>query len=227
MRLLLAEDETALARRVEKFLTGRGHIVDVVGSGDDAVWMAGERRFDAIVLDVGLPGLSGFDVCRRLRAQEVWTPIIMLTGRAQTEDRVEGLDSGADDYLTKPFELAELDARLRAIARRGQPRRPTTLRSGEIEVDPSARRVTRAGAEIHLTRREFELLHLLMREPGRAVTRDEILAALWDFADEPASNVVDVIVHSLRAKLGSGSAASPIESVRGVGYRFRSDLPDS
>lgn len=223
MLLLVAEDETGLARQIEKFLTGRGHTVDAVSTGPDAVWMAQERPYDAIVLDVGLPGLSGFEVVRQLRSNGVWTAVIMLTGRVGTHDRIQGLDSGADDYLTKPFAFEELEARLRAISRRGAVPRPSTLAVRNLSLDPATRRVVHAGQTIDLTRREFELLHVLMRHPGRAVSRAELLDSLWDFAEEPASNVVDVVVHSLRAKLGGGVESSPIESVRGVGYRVRDE----
>lgn len=223
MLLLVAEDESALARRIEKFLMGRGHTVDGVSTGPDAVWLARERSYDAIVLDVGLPGLSGFEVVKELRSKDVWTPVIMLTGRVDTRDRVEGLDSGADDYLTKPFAFEELEARLRAIARRGVRPRPSKLTIEDLSLDPAARRVVHRGRTVDLTRREFELLHILMKHTGRAVSRGELLNSLWDFAEEPASNVVDVVVHSLRAKLGGDVETSPIESVRGVGYRVRDE----
>jgi two-component system, OmpR family, response regulator len=188
----------------------------VTAKGEDALWLAQAHPYDAIVLDVMLPGLSGFDTCRRLRNAGVWTPVLMLTARDAVEDRVSGLDAGADDYLTKPFSLSELLARLRALFRRGGVDRPSELAVGDLRLDPASRRVWRRGTEVALSPKEFSLLELFMRRPGQVLTRLQLIEHAWDFAYENRSNVVDVYVRYLREKLGRDT----IETVRGAGYRL-------
>jgi two-component system OmpR family response regulator len=217
MRVLVVEDEMKMARLLRRGLVEEGHAADVASKGEDALWMAQSHPYDAIVLDVMLPGLSGFEVCRRLRNGGVWTPVLMLTARDAVEDRVVGLDVGADDYLTKPFSFAELLARLRALARRGGVERPTELVVGDLRLDPASRRVWRRGVEVHLSPKEFALLETFMRHRGEVLTRLQLLEHAWDFAYENRSNVVDVYVRYLRQKVG----ADAIETVRGLGYRFR------
>ena len=221
MRVLVVEDEAKLATLIREGLERRGLAVDVADAGEEALWRAGSTAYDAIVLDLMLPGIDGFEVCRRLRADEVWTPILMLTARDAIEDRVEGLDGGADDYLTKPFAFPELEARLRALARRGDEPRPAVLESGGLRLDPAAKRVERDGADIELSRIEFAMLETFMRRPGRALTRVELLEHVWDDSYENRSNVVDVYVRYLRAKIDEPFGTDSIETVRGVGYRWR------
>jgi len=217
MRVLVVEDEVKMARLLRRGLVEEGHAADVASKGEDALWMAQSHPYDAIVLDVMLPGLGGFEVCRRLRNGGVWTPVLMLTARDAVEDRVVGLDVGADDYLTKPFSFAELLARLRALARRGGVERPTELVVGDLRLDPASRRVWRGDVEVHLSPKEFALLETFMRHRGEVLTRLQLLEHAWDFAYENRSNVVDVYVRYLRQKIG----ADAIETVRGLGYRFR------
>ncbi len=223
MRVLIVEDEEKLARLIRRGLSERGLAVDVASSGEDALWMAGSSRYDAIVLDVMLPGIDGFEVCRQLRKDEVWSPILMLTSRDAVEDRVNGLDGGADDYLTKPFAFPELEARLRALARREAERRPAVLESGGLRLDPAARSVNRSGAQIDLSKIEFSLLETFMRRPGIALDRLQLLETAWDDSYENRSNVVDVYVRYLRAKIDEPFGTDSIETVRGVGYRWRGD----
>jgi two-component system OmpR family response regulator len=198
-----------------------GHAADVAAKGEEAVWMAEAHPYDAIVLDVMLPGLSGFETCRRLRNAGVWTPVLMLTARDAVEDRVSGLDVGADDYLTKPFSLAELLARLRALVRRGGVERPTELVVGDLRLDPASRRVWRGDTEIALSPKEFALLETFMRRPGQVLTRLQLIEHAWDFAYENRSNVVDVYVRYLREKVDRPFGRDSIETVRGAGYRLR------
>ena len=220
MRVLVVEDEAKLATLIREGLERRGLAVDVADAGEEALWRAGSTAYDAIVLDLMLPGIDGFEVCRRLRADEVWTPILMLTARDAIEDRVEGLDGGADDYLTKPFAFPELEARLRALVRRGEEPRPAVLESGGLRLDPAASRVERDGTEIELSRIEFAMLETFMRRPGRALSRVELLEHVWDDSYENRSNVVDVYVRYLRAKIDEPFGTHSIETVRGVGYRW-------
>ena len=208
-----------MASVIRRSLEKEGLAADLAGRGEDALWMAAVVEYDAIVLDVMLPGLSGFDVCRLLRDRDVWAPVLMLTAREGVDDRVRGLDSGADDYLVKPFALAELHARLRSLARRGQPERPPVLEVGDLRLDPARREVRRGEAAIDLSAKEFALLETLMRRPGEVLSRLELIEHAWDFAYETRSNVVDVYVRRLRRKLGDGA----IETVRGVGYRLREE----
>ena len=217
--MLVVEDEPRMANVIRRSLEKEGLAADLAGRGEDALWMAAAVEYDAIVLDVMLPGLSGFDVCRLLRDRDVWAPVLMLTAREGVDDRVLGLDSGADDYLVKPFALAELHARLRSLARRGQPERPPVLEVGDLHLDPARREVRRGDEAVELSAKEFALLETLMRRPGEVLSRLELIEHAWDFAYETRSNVVDVYVRRLRRKLGDGA----IETVRGVGYRLREE----
>jgi two-component system OmpR family response regulator len=223
MRILVVDDEPKMAALVARALREEGHAADVAAQGEDALWMAQAAPYDAIVLDVMLPGVDGFEVLRRLRADGVWTPVLMLTARDAVGDRVGGLDSGADDYLTKPFSFAELFARLRAIARRGPVERPAVLQLGDLRLDPAAHRAWRGEAELKLSAREFALLELLMRRPGETLTRLQILEGGWDMAFESRSNIVDVYMRYLREKIDRPFGRESIETVRGVGYRLRDD----
>jgi two-component system OmpR family response regulator len=220
---LIVEDEVKMASLVRRGLVEEGHAADVAATGEDAVWLAQAHPYDAIVLDVMLPGLSGFETCRQLRNAGVWTPVLMLTARDAVEDRVAGLDTGADDYLTKPFSFSELHARLRALARRGGVERPTELVVGDLRLDPASRRVWRGEAEIPLSPKEFALLEAFMRRPGQVLSRFQLLEHAWDFAYENRSNVVDVYVRYLREKIDRPFDRTTLETVRGVGYRVRSD----
>ena len=220
MRVLIVEDEPKMAALVRRGLVEEGHAADVAARGDDAVWMAEAHPYDAIVLDVMLPGLSGFDTCRQLRSAGVWTPVLMLTARDAVEDRVSGLDAGADDYLGKPFSLAELLARLRALVRRGGIERPTELLVDDLRLDPASRRVWRGETEIALSPKEFALLETFMRRPGEVLSRLQLIEHAWDFAYENRSNVDDVYVRYLREKVDRPFGRSSIETVRGAGYRL-------
>jgi len=191
--------------------------VDVASTGEEAVMQATATQYDVILLDVMLPGQNGFDVCRQLRANDVWSPTLMLTALDDIEDRVRGLDSGADDYLAKPFSFQELLARMRALLRRGAPPRPTLLTVGDVRLDPAARRVWRAGRELSLTPREFAMLEIFMRHPDEVLSRFDLLEHVWDASYENRSNVIEVYIGYLREKLDRDT----IETVRGVGYRLR------
>jgi two-component system OmpR family response regulator len=223
MRVLVVEDDPKLAALLGRGLREEGVAADVTSSGEDALWMAGSTDYDALVLDVMLPGIDGFEACERLRADGVATPVLMLTARDAIEDRIAGLDGGADDYLVKPFAFGELLARLRALARRGPVARPAVLEAGSLRLDPATRRVWRGGVEIELTQREFALLEALMRRAGEALSRFELLEAAWDSSYENRSNVIDVYVRYLRGKIDRPFGASGIETVRGHGYRLRPD----
>jgi two-component system OmpR family response regulator len=218
MRILVVEDELKMARAVRRGLENEGYTVDVVGTGDDAVFWATEQEFDAIVLDVMLPGLDGFAVCRALRAAQVWTPVLMLTARGGVEDRIEGLDAGADDYVVKPFAFGELLARLRALLRRGPAERAPEIVVGDLVIDPAAHTVTRAGVRVELSPREFSLLEYLARHPGEVMRRSDILDHVWDYDYDGLSNVVDVYVGYLRKKIEKPFRSTVIRAVRGVGY---------
>ena len=201
MRVLVVEDQPKMSRLLQRGLQDDGIAADVTDNGEDALWMAGSTEFDAVVLDVMLPGIDGFETCRRLRADGVWVPILMLTARDAVEDRVSGLDSGADDYLVKPFSFAELSARLRALIRRGSVVRPALLKVDDLELDPAARKVHRGGTEIPLSVKEFALLETFMRRPGDVLSRLQLLEHAWDYEYENHSNVVDVFVRYLREKI--------------------------
>ncbi|MGH2914719.1 MAG: response regulator transcription factor [Solirubrobacteraceae bacterium] len=221
MRLLIVEDNEKWAALIARGLRAQGFACDFSPRGEDAVWMAEATAYAALVIDVMLPGIDGFETCRRLRADEVWTPVLMLTALDAVEDRVAGLDGGADDYLTKPFALAELVARLRALIRRGGQPRPVVLEASGLRLDPAARRVWRAETEIALSGIEFRLLELLMRRAGVVVSRFELLEHGWDQSYENRSNIVDSYMHRLREKLDRPFGEDSIETVRGAGYRLR------
>ena len=223
MRVLVVEDESRMAYVIRRSLAKEGLAADVAGRGEDALDMAAAVDYDAIVLDVMLPGMSGFETCRTMRERGVWAPVLMLTAREAVEDRVVGLDSGADDYLVKPFALAELHARLRSLARRGRPERPAVLEVGDLHLDPARRTVRRGGDEIDLSAKEFALLETLMRRPGEVLSRLDLLEHAWDIAYENRSNVIDVYVRRLRDKIDRPFGRDSIETVRGAGYRLRED----
>jgi two-component system OmpR family response regulator len=221
MRVLVVEDKVKLAGLLRRALRGEGLAADVAVRGEDALWMAGATRYDAIVLDVMLPGIDGIETCRRLRADGVWTPVLMLTARGGLPDRVAGLDSGADDYMIKPFELAELMARLRALARRGEVPRPAVLEVGGLRLDPATREVSRDGQPIELPAKCFSLLEALMRHPGIVLSRFELLESAWEGDYENRSNVVDQHMRALRDRIDRPFGVRSIETIRGSGYRLR------
>jgi two-component system, OmpR family, response regulator len=223
MRVLVVEDDVKMAGLIRRGLRSDGMAADVAATGETALWMAGSTDYDAIVLDVMLPGMDGFDVCKRLREDGRWAPVLMLTARDAIEDRVQGLDTGADDYLTKPFSFAELSARLRALVRRGPVERPTVLEAGDLHLDPAARRVWRSETEIELSAKEFALLETFMRRPGETLDRFQLLEHAWDYDYENRSNVVDVYVRYLREKVDRPFGVESIQTVRGAGYRLRAD----
>jgi two-component system OmpR family response regulator len=224
MRVLIVEDDVKLGAAMRRALAGAGVIADVTADGDDALWMVGAAQYQAVVLDVMLPGVvDGFEVCRRLRAADFKIPIIMVTARDAVEDRVRGLDAGADDYLTKPFSLAELLARLRALARRSPTLTGTQIEVGSLRLDPATRQVWRGAAELRLTAKEFALLEAFMRRPGQVLTYQQLLDAAWDFGYEHRSNVVEVYVRYLREKIDRPFGVTSIETVRGAGYRLLAD----
>jgi two-component system OmpR family response regulator len=223
VRVLIVEDELRMASLIHRGLVKEGLAADVAAKGEDALWMAEAHSYDAIVLDVMLPGLSGFETCRRLRSSGVWAPVLMLTARDSVEDRVAGLDSGADDYLVKPFAFAELLARLRALGRRGEPERPSVLEVGDLRLDPATHQVWRGESEVPLSSKEFSLLETFMRRRGEVLTRLHLLEHAWDFAYENRSNIVDVYVRRLRRKIDEPFGRRSLETVRGAGYRLRAD----
>jgi two-component system OmpR family response regulator len=225
MRVLVVEDELKLASLLQKGLQDEGFGVDVAVTGEQAVASALAIEYDAIVLDLVLPGLDGFEVCRRLRAERLWTPTLILTARGDVESRVRGLDGGADDYLVKPFSFDELLARLRALVRRGGVPRPAVLEVGDLRLDPATHRAWRGRTELRLTAREFALLETLMRRPGRVLSRFELVEHVWSESFEHRSNVVDVYIGYLRDKIDRPFGRESLETVRGVGYRLRSTRP--
>jgi len=223
MRVLQVEDEIKMARAVRRGLEQEGYAVDVAPDGEEAVFQAAETDYDAVVLDVMLPGLNGFEVCRDMPSRGRWAPVLMLTARDAVEDRIHGLDVGADDYLVKPFAFGELLARLRALIRRGPHERPPVLEVENVVLDPAAHRVTRAGQEVELSGREFALLEYLMHHAGEVLTRRRIMEHVWDYNYEGLSNVVDVYVGYLRKKLERPFGTALIRTVRGVGYVIGAD----
>ena len=223
MRILIVEDEPKLAGLLRRGLRKEGMAVDLAGKGEDALWKAESTEYDAIILDLMLPGIDGFEVCRRIREAGVWSPVLMLTARDSVGDRVAGLDSGADDYLTKPFSYAELLARLRALMRRGAVARPTELTVGSLRLDPARRLVWRGNTEIELSAKEFALLETFMRRPGEVLSRFDLLEHAWDYDYENRSNVVDSYVRFLRRKIDKPFGVKSLETVRGAGYRLRDD----
>lgn len=225
VRVLVVEDEPRMADVIRRSLAKEGIGVDLAGEAEEALWLAQSVDYDVIVLDVMLPDRDGFELCRALRQQDVWSPVLMLTARDAVEDRVAGLDSGADDYLIKPFALAELLARLRSLTRRRLPERPSLLEVGDLSLDPATRQARRGGVAIPLSGKEFALLETFMRRPGQVLSRLQLLELTWDFAYEARSNVVDVYVRRLRDKIDRPFGRSSLETLRGVGYRLRDDTP--
>ncbi|MBA3742521.1 response regulator transcription factor [Sporichthya sp.] len=223
VRVLLVEDDRRMAAAMTRAMRGAGVVVDVAGTGDEALWMVRAASYDAMVLDLMLPDIDGVETCRLLRRDGIWVPVIMVTARDAIADRVAGLDAGADDYLTKPFSLAELLARLRALARRDPVERPPVLVVGDLRLDPAARAVTRGDAAIELSAREYALLEAFMRRPGHVLSQLQLLDAAWDFAYEHRSNVVEVYVRYLREKIDRPFGVRSLETVRGIGYRLRVD----
>ena len=223
MRVLVVEDEPKMANLLARGLRGEGHAADVAGSGEDALWMARAVGYDAIVLDVMLPGIDGFGTCRELRSAGVWAPVLMLTARDAVEDRIVGLDAGADDYLLKPFSFGELLARLRALVRRAPGERPTAVAVGTLRLDPATHRAWRGETELDLSAKGFALLEAFMRRPGEVLSLGRLLEAAWELGFESRSNVVDVYVRYLREKIDRPFGLGSIETVRGVGYRLRVD----
>jgi two-component system OmpR family response regulator len=218
--VLIVEDHPKMASLLSQGLREEGHACDIASNGEDAIWMAKTTDYDAIILDVMLPGMDGFATLTALRADEVWAPVLMLTAKIAVEYRVRGLDLGADDYLTKPFSLDELLARLRALIRRGPIERPTVLEAGSLRLDPKAHRVWREEQEIILSAKEFALLETFMRHQGELLSRLDLLDHVWDFAYENRSNVVDVYVRYLREKIDRPFGLNSLETVRGAGYRL-------
>jgi two-component system OmpR family response regulator len=223
MRLLVVEDEVKMASLLRRGLEREGYAVDIAANGEDALWASREVPYDAVLLDTMIPVLDGFEVCRRLREAGRWMPVMMLTARDSIDDRVRGLDAGADDYLPKPFSFAELFARLRALLRRDVGERPTVLHAGDLELDPATRSASRGHTPIALSAREFALLELLMRHRDEVLSRSTILEHVWDFAYDGTSNVIDVYIRYLREKVDRPFGRRAIETVRGAGYRLRAD----
>jgi two-component system OmpR family response regulator len=221
VRVLIVEDQPKLAALLARGLREEGHAADIAARGEDALWMAPAAAYDVIVLDIMLPGIDGLETCRRLRQSGIWTPVLMLTARDAVDDRVTGLDAGADDYLTKPFSFDELLARLRALTRRAPAERPVTVEVGELRLDPAAHRAWRGDTELELSAKEFAMLELLMRRPGSVLTRTQLLEGAWDMSYERRSNIVDVYIRHLREKIDRPFGSETIETVRGVGYRLR------
>lgn len=221
MRVLVVEDDVKMASLLKRGLEEEGHAVDVAREGRDGLWMAKENPYAAVVLDVMLPGIDGFEICRSMREAGVWAPVLMLTARDAVGDRVKGLDAGADDYLVKPFSLLELAARIRALVRRDGHPRPTVLAQGDLRLDPATKQVWRGAVEIGLSPKEFALLEFFLRHPGSVLTRSQIIDAVWDFAYDGTSNVVDQYVTYLRKKVDKPFGRDDIETVRGMGYRLR------
>jgi two-component system, OmpR family, response regulator len=223
VHVLVVEDEVKMAALIRRGLVEQGFAADVAPDGEEGLSMAGSAEYDAIVLDVILPGIDGFDTCRRLRGAGVWAPVLMLTARGAVEDRIAGLDGGADDYLTKPFAFAELLARLRALIRRGQSERPAVVEVGDLRLDPATRQVWRGETEISLSAKELAVLEAFMRRPGHVLSRLQLLEQAWEYDYEHRSNVIEVYVRYLRRKIDKPFGVESIETVRGAGYRLRKD----
>jgi two-component system OmpR family response regulator len=223
MRVLVVEDERKLGELLRRGLGEEGYATDLADRGEEALWMAKAVAYDAIVLDVMLPGADGFEICRQMRGSGVWSPVLMLTARDAVDDRVSGLDAGADDYLAKPFAFEELLARLRALTRRAPAERPPVLEVGDLRLDPAAHKAWRGDQELVLSAKEFALLELFMRRPGMTLSRTQLLDGAWDMAFESRSNVIDVYVRYLREKIDRPFGRDSIETIRGVGYRLRAE----
>ena len=220
MRVLVVEDEVRLADTIRRGLVSEGFVVDVEHDGNDGFHTAMSDHFDAIILDIMLPGKNGYEIVRELRAQGIWTPVLMLSAKDGEYDLADAFDLGADDYLVKPFSFVVLFARLRALVRRGAPERPATLTAGDLELDPALHKVTRSGTELVLTPREYSVLEFLLRNKDTVVSKGDIVRSVWDTNYDGDDNIVEVYVGYLRRKLGLPSAGNAIETVRGVGYRF-------
>lgn len=220
MRLLVVEDEARLAEGLKRGLEAEGFAVDVAATGTDGLWLAREQPYAAILLDIMLPGLNGYLVCRALREAGDWTPVLMLTAKDGEWDQVEALDTGADDYLTKPFSFAVLVARVRALIRRGATARPAVLAAGDLQLDPATRSVRRGETAVDLTAREFSVLEFLMRRAGEVVSKREILEGVWDFDFDGDPNIVEVYIRHLRNKVDRPFAREAIQTLRGAGYRL-------
>jgi two-component system OmpR family response regulator len=223
VRILVVEDEAKMANLIKRGLEHEGYAVDLAKDGGEALWAAREFAFDAIVLDAMIPAPDGFEVCRTLRSEERWTPVLLLTARDGVDDRVLGLDAGADDYLTKPFAFSELFARLRALTRRELGARPTVLAVGDLVLDPATREVRRGDVDISLSAKQFAILEQFMRRPGEVLSRTDLLEHVWDFAYEGTSNLVDVYVRTLRERIDRPFGVDSIETIRGAGYRLRGE----
>jgi two-component system OmpR family response regulator len=223
VRVLVVEDDPAMSAMLGRGLRRAGYAVDIAATGTDAVWHITETAYDAVVLDAVIPPPDGFEVCQRIRAAERWAPVLMLTARDHVKDKIRGLDAGADDYLTKPFVLDELFARVRALTRRGPLARPTTLRVADLTLDPAARTVDRGGIALALSGREFALLHEFMRHPGETLSRTHLIDHVWDFAYDGSSNLVDVYLRHLRDKIDRPFGRATLRTVRGAGYRLDPD----
>ena len=223
MRVLVVEDESALADTLREALVGDGFAVDVARTGVDGLWAATEYAYDVVVLDIMLPGLNGYEVCRQLRHREIWTPVLMLTAKDGEYDQADALDLGADDYLTKPFSYVVLVARIRALTRRGAPERPAVLVAGDLTVDPARRRVTRGADDVALTSREFALLEFLMRRRGDVISKRAIIEDVWDMNFDADPNIVEVYVSYLRKKIDQPYGRNAIQTIRGAGYRLAAD----
>jgi DNA-binding response OmpR family regulator len=223
MRVLVVEDEQRLARTIQRGLEGEGFATDVAFDGDEGLWLAKEQPYDAVVLDIMLPRRNGYEVCAELRQSGVWTPILILTAKQGDLDHAEALDTGADDFLTKPFSFVVLTAHLRALIRRGRRERPTVLRAGDLRLDPARHRCSRGDVEIELTARQFSLLEYLMRRAGEVVSKSEILDHVWDYAFDGHDNIVEVYVGYLRKKLDLPFGRATIATLRGAGYRLDPD----
>jgi two-component system OmpR family response regulator len=221
MRVLVVEDEPTLARGLQTGLEAEGYAVDVANDGLDGLWFARENEYDVILLDIMLPGLNGYKVCQTLREEKDWTPILMLTAKDGDWDQIEAFDTGADDYVMKPFSFGVVLARMRSLVRRGVSERPVNLEIGDLELDPARKHVTRAGQVVDLTAREFALLEYLMRQRGNVVTKQQIMANVWNFDFEGDSNIVEVYVGRLRRKIDKPFGREDIETLRGTGYRMR------
>jgi len=220
VRVLLVDDDRGLVRALKRGLEGEGLAVDVAHDGDEALWQAGERRYDTIILDIMLPGVDGYAICAQLRERDNWAPILMLTAKDGEFDQARALDLGADDFLSKPFSYVVLTARLRALFRRGAHERPAILSVGDIRLDPATHRVSRSDQPIALTPRQFALLELLLRRPGEVLSKSEILSHVWDFAFDGDPNIVEVYVSQLRQRVDEPFGRHAIQTVRGVGYRL-------
>jgi DNA-binding response OmpR family regulator len=223
MKLLLVEDDKKIATAVKRGLEAEGFTVEVAFNGDDGLWLATEGSYDLIILDIMLPGRNGFQVCSSLREAGNWTPILMLTAKDGDLDQAEALDTGADDYLTKPFSFAVLVARIRALLRRATGRAPAPVEAGDLRIDPGQRKAWRGDTEVILTTRQFDVLEFLMRRAGQVMSKAEILDGVWEYEFEGDPNIVEVYIRRLRSRIDEPFGRHAIETIRGAGYRLRQD----